>query len=162
MNDEGLAFRSRANMVLQGGPTVTPPPIDPPPTGGGTTATASHTGTENGVLREAKFAVDGNPGTFWISGRSMANGQTFTITFPAGTYKGVTFSVPNGYARSYPRSFTVETLSGTTWTKRGGTFTGQNPTSTAPFPAVNCQGMRITCTSANSDWWGISEIVPVP
>lgn len=193
-NDEGLAFKSRANMTLSTG-TVTPPSgswtctswsacangsqtrtctcsgtcSDPkpaesqactvtPPTGT-LTAKASHTGTEGGSLREARFMVDGNAGTFWISGRSMTATGDQWVVIDRGSSRstsGVTFGC-GYYVNSYPRSFTVETSTdGNTWTARG-SFTGA-VSSVAAFPAVTAQYLRIKCTTANSNWWSINEL----
>ena len=196
-NDEGLAFKSRSNMVLSTGtapPTSTgtwtagtwgacvsgsqtrtvtcsntncDPATKPtesqacgtnPPTGT-MTAKASHTGTEGGVLREAKYMVDGNTGTFWISGRSMTAAGDQWVVIDRGSSqatKGVTFGC-GYYTNSYPRSFTVETSTdGSTWTSRG-SFTGA-VSSVATFPSVTVQYLRIKCTTANSNWWSINEV----
>ncbi len=196
-NDEGLAFKSRSNMVLSTG--TTPPtytgtwsagswgtctggtqtrtvtcsntncdpstkPAEsqacgtPPPTGT-LTAKASHTGTEGGTLREARYMVDGNTGTFWISGRSMTATGDQWIVIDRGSSRstsGITFGC-GYYVNSYPRSFTVETSTdGSTWTARG-SFTGA-VSSVATFPAVTVQYLRIKCTTANSNWWSVNEL----
>lgn len=112
-------------------------------------------GTVEGVLREARFAVDGNPSTFWISDRSMANGQAVEVSFPSRSVAGVTFSTGR-YNNSYPRTYTVEYWSGAAWVKLG-SYTGA-VSSTATWGAVTAGKLRITCTASNGNWWAINEI----
>lgn len=136
-------------------------------TGGGTTpppakltAKAFAEGTEQGVLRSAVFAVDGDPNTFWISGVPMtATGeQTFVVTadkpIVANTFS---FSVGN-YTNSYPRSFDIAVAGA------DGVFVTKlqkvpgAAVCTVALGGVTCSAIRITCKAANSNWWAISSV----
>jgi len=163
VNDDGLAFRSRPSMVWNGpvvpqlgGGTVTPP-VDPPPTGSTSVAFSVPAATEGGVLREAKYLLDGNASTFGMMLGSMTNGQKITVTFPAARkLKGVTFPIPPGYTNSYPRKFEVRTANGGAFSTRG-TFTG-GATSTATWTERDVLTMEIICREANSNYWGAAEL----
>jgi hypothetical protein len=156
-NEVGLYLKSRSNMVLSTGGVVTPPvdpgPVTPPASG--LTATAFASTSTN----PASMAVDGNPATYWMSGVSMTTtSQTVTLKLPAAaSVSTVTFTIPPTYDNSYPRTFTVSTsTNGSTFTSRG-SFTGL-AISTATFTPVQAGWVRITCTTANGNWWGISEV----
>lgn len=89
----------------------------------------------------------------------MANGQACEVSFASRSVTGITFGV-GSYANSYPRSYTVDYWTGSAWS-RIGSYTGA-ATNSPTWGSKTTTKLRITCTSANSDWWGISEIVPVP
>lgn len=130
--------------------TTTVPPVVPV-----LTFTPFATGTELGILREGKFAVDGNASTFWISGKSMAKNQSVEVSFTSRSVKEITFS-SGTYTNSYPRTYTLHYWNGSDWSQIG-TYTG----------AVNCTQswtektttrLKITCTTANGNWWAINEL----
>ena len=131
--------------------------VDPP--AGGLTFTPFATGTETGVLREARFAVDGNASTFWISGKSMANGQACEVSFASRSVTGITFGVGN-YTNSYPRTYTVDYWTGSAWARLG-SYTGA-ATNSPTWGAKTTTKLRITCTTANGNWWAINEITLKP
>ncbi|HRT53091.1 MAG TPA: hypothetical protein P5291_03355, partial [Flavobacteriales bacterium] len=113
-------------------------------------------GTVEGVLREARFAVDGDPSSFWISDRSMANGQAVEVSFPSRSVAGVTFSTGR-YNNSYPRTYTVDYWTGSAWSRLG-SYTG-GVTSAATWSAKTTTKIKITCTTANGNWFAINEVV---
>jgi len=112
-------------------------------------------GTVEGVLREARFAVDGDQNSFWISDRSMANGQAVEVSFPSRSVAGVTFSTGR-YSNSYPRTYTVDYWTGSAWSRLG-SFTGGVNNSPA-WGAKTTTKLKITCTTANGNWWSVNEV----
>jgi len=114
--------------------------------------------TENGVLREAKYIVDGNDGTFGMILGGIANGDKVTITLPAvRKAKGLIFTVPIGYNNSYPRKFEVRTSSGGSLSTRG-TFTG-GTTCTAAWAERDVLTIEIIAREATpSAYWGINTL----
>ena len=113
-------------------------------------------GTVEGVLREARFAVDGDPATFWISGKSMANGQAVEVSFPSRSVSGITFTTGR-YNNSYPRTYTVDYWTGSAWSRLG-SYTGA-VNSAATWSAKTTTKIKITCTTANGNWFAINEVV---
>jgi hypothetical protein len=158
-SDDGLYLAGRKNMVW-GGSVVTPPvdpPVDPPPTGTVAATASVPSATEQGVLREPKYMLDGNANTFWMGLGGMTNGEKVTITFPAvRKMKGVTFKMPTGYSNSFPKKFEVRASTGSTFATLGN-FTGA-ATSTATWTERDVLALEIICREANpSAYWGISE-----
>lgn len=123
---------------------VVPPPLT-------MTATASLNPANAGK------AVDGNDGTYWQADRSMAIGQTFTVTFPAKSVKGVTFTVPFPSYAWWPPKYTVELQVNGAWVKQPTTYAGA-ATSVATWTAVTATGVRITVAAPNGNWWGINTL----
>jgi len=113
-------------------------------------------GTVEGVLREARFAVDGDPSSFWISDRSMANGQAVEVSFTSRSVSGITFTTGR-YNNSYPRTYTVDYWTGSAWSRLG-SYTG-GVTSAATWSAKTTTKLKITCTTANGNWFAINEVV---
>jgi len=113
-------------------------------------------GTVEGVLREARFAVDGDPSSFWISDRSMANGQAVEVSFTSRSVSGITFTTGR-YNNSYPRTYTVDYWTGSAWSRLG-SYTG-GVTSAATWSAKTTTKIKITCTTANGNWFAINEVV---
>lgn len=154
VNDEGLAFRSRSNMVLNGGPTtpVDPGPITPPPAG--MVAKAS----VNNVAAELAKITDSSASTFWLSGTSMAPGQWVQVDYGAvASRSGLSFDIAPGYLNSYPPKFDVSVSSdGNTWTTTRTDVAGGYPTCAATFTATSCRYIRMTCKATNSNWLGIA------
>ena len=139
-------------------PPVNPPvdpPVNPPTVLTFTPLSPLKDGTVEGVLREARFAVDGNPSTFWISDRSMANGQAVEVSFPSRSVAGITFTTGR-YNNSYPRTYTVDYWTGSAWSRLG-SYTG-GVTSAATWSAKTTTKIKITCTTANGNWFAINEL----
>lgn len=158
-SEDGLYLKSRANMTWPSGGVVTPP-VDPPPTTGTITATASvSSATEQGVLREPKYMVDGNANSFWMGMGGMTNGQKVTITFPAvRKMKGLTFKMPIGYTNSFPKKYEVRVSAGGAYATLGN-FVGA-ATSAAAWTERDVLSVEIICREANpSAYWGISEVI---
>ena len=132
--------------------TVVPPPST-------MSAKASHTGTETGLLREAKYITDGDPRSFWISGRSMTADGTQWVEVDYGSTavrSSVAFDIANGYSNSYPRKFDVLTsTNAVTWTTTKTGVLGAYPTCSTTFPGVSCRYVRVVCREANSNWWAV-------
>lgn len=128
------------------GCAVTPPPVT-------MTATASL----NNVASELAKITDGNASTFWMAGASMASGQWVQVDYGAtASRSAVSFDIANGYTNSYPRTFDVQvSTNGTTWTTAKAGATGAYPTCTATFSARTYRYVRVTCKTANSNWWTI-------
>jgi hypothetical protein len=159
-SDDGLYLASRKNMAW-GGSVVTPPvdpPVDPPTPGSIVATFSKPAATEQGVLREAKYIVDGNPNTFGMMLGGMTNGEKVTITFPAvRKAKGVTFKMPAGYSNSFPKKYEVRASTGGAFATLGN-FTGA-ATSTATWTERDVLVLEIICREANpSAYWGISEV----
>lgn len=159
-SEDGLYLKSRANMTWPSSGTGggTPPPVDPPPTGTITATASVPSATEQGVLREPKYMVDGNPNSFWMGMGGMTNGQKVTITLPAlSKKKGVTFKMPAGYTNSFPKKFEVRASTGGAFASLG-TFTGA-ATSVATWAERDILSLEIICREANpSAYWGISNV----
>jgi len=112
-------------------------------------------GTVDGAIRLPQYAVDGDPNTFWISDRSMRSGQNVEVSFASRSVSGITFTTGR-YNNSYPRTYTVERWSGSAWVKLG-SYTG-GVTSAATWSTVTTTKLRITCTTANGNWWSVNEV----
>ena len=136
-------------------PTDPNNPTNPTNPTGNLTFVPFATGTEAGILREAKYAVDGNQSTFWISGKSMSNGQSVEVSFTSQSVTGVAFS-SGSYTNSYPRTYTVDYWTGSAWVKLGN-YTGA-VNSSATWAAKTTTKLRITCNTVNGNWWAISEL----
>lgn len=147
-----------ANGVVSsdGTPTTPTTPTDPTTPTNGLIFSPFAVGKERGVLREAKYAVDGDPATFWISGKGMtASQQSCEVSFSSRSVAGITFS-SGAYTNSYPRTYTVDYWTGSAWSKLGNYAGSVN--STASWTPKTTTKLRITCTTANPNWWAISEI----
>jgi hypothetical protein len=160
ITDAGIVSSSRTSDPPVGGSTGggTTPPVDPPPTGSIVATASVPSATEQGVLREPKYMVDGVAGTYWMGLGGMTNGQKVTITFPAvRKAKGLTFKMPTGYSNSFPKKFEVRASTGGAFTSLGN-FTGA-ATSTATWTERDVLVLEIICREANpSAYWGISEV----
>lgn len=155
LNDEvGVYLKSRSNMVLSTGGVVVPPPVDPGPV---TPPPTTMTATASLKPENAGKAVDADPNSYWQADRSMANGQTFAVTFPAKSTKGVTFTVPFPAYAWWPPKYTIELQVNGSWVKTGGTFTGA-ATSVATWNATTCTGVRITVAAPNGNWWAVANL----
>ena len=145
-----------------------PPPVTrtqacgtPPPTAN--TAKAFAQAIEpagSGILREAKYMVDGNPNTFWMGQPSMTgDGKQWVIVTKAtaASQKGLSFTIPNGYTNSYPRTFTVELSTDGVTFGAPKSYTTTTQPSSATWPAQVVKAARVSCTAQNNNYWGISE-----
>lgn len=196
-NDEGLAFKSRANMTLTTG--TTPPPdgtwtcgawsactngtqtrtctcsgncptppsrtetqaCTTPPVSGLSMTAWDEDCTEAGAMRVPSFAVDGQSGTFWMGcGPMTSNGSQWVVVTlaTAASKKGLTFTKPSGYNDSWPRTFTVELSTNGTTFGAPKSYTGNASQCVATWTAQTVKAVRIKCTAANGNYWGISEV----
>ena len=126
--------------------TVTPPPVT-------MTATAS----VNNVPAELAKITDGNAGTLWLAGTSMAVGQWLQVDYGAtASRSSVSFDIGTGYLNSYPRTFDVQvSANGTTWTTTKAGAVGAYPTCSATFTATSCRYVRVVVRTANPNWLAI-------
>lgn len=127
--------------------TVTPPP---------TTMTAS--ASVNNVAAELAKITDGNAGTFWMAGVSMAVGQWVQVDYGVSASRtSVSIDIAQGYLNSYPRTFDVQvSTNGTSWTTAKAGAVGAYPTCTVTFPAVSFRYARATVRTANPNWLAIA------
>ncbi len=192
VNDEGLQYKSRPNMVLSGsgytgtwqtgawGPCVNGTQTRTVTCVGGTcdpatkpaesqacgvtptmTARAFAFGVEGGIERLPKYIVDGDPKTFWISGKSMTADGAQWVDVDYGiiaSRSSVSFDITNGYVNSYPRTFDVQVSNdGNSFTTVKSGVAGAYPKCSATFTAQSCRFIRVVCKTANSNWWTIQE-----
>jgi hypothetical protein len=69
---------------------------------------------------------------------------------------GITFTTGR-YNHSYPRTYTVDYWTGSAWSRLG-SYTG-GVTSAATWSAKTTAKIKITCTTANGNWFAINEVV---
>ncbi len=119
--------------------------------------TAKATSTDG--TNVAQNAINGNASDFWMSNASMTtNGPAITIDMKAPkNFKSLTFNPNSGYPNSWPRSFSVETSTdGVNWTNKG-LFQGALNCS-ATLGATTAQHVRVTCKTANGNWFNIADL----
>ena len=114
---------------------------------------------EAGKVRPPGAAVDADPASFWMGCPGMVANGTQWVKFDLGVTRTVasfTFKAPDGYASSFPPSYSVQTSTDGVAYSQPTTRTGAH-TSTAVL-GVQCRWIWIKCTGQNNNWWGIASV----
>lgn len=115
--------------------------------------TASH------GAKDAKNAIDGNLGTRYTTGQSMAAGMWFQVELPEPTEIAGLILDAAGSRNDYPRGCTIELSNdGKTWGKPIKKKEGKTAKTEIQFPAQTAKFIRITQTGKHRLFWSIHNL----
>jgi len=109
--------------------------------------------------KDAKFAIDGNPGTRFTTGQSMKPGMWFQVELPEAVDVAGLILDAAGSRRDYPRGCEVQlSTDGKTWSDPIKQKEVQAPKVTVEFPKQPAKYIRVTQTGANRLYWSIHDL----
>jgi F5/8 type C domain/Domain of unknown function (DUF1996) len=121
----------------------------------GWTATAAGTSGHDAPAN----MLDGDLGTRWTTGSSMANGQSVTVDMHAVHAINQVFLDSARSFADYARGYQVFlSTDGSTWTGAVASGTGYLPQITATLARQEARYIKVVQTGSDSHWWSIAEL----